>query len=115
MIGTWFSRRLRSLIPSPFTRFFTYKKTLTDEELRRTTDVNFDRVVALIATAGDGDAAQLFGGGRYAINDESNRQRVQKSHSSRAMDAAALEWRPSPDTSCPNRQERTSYGSRRRS
>jgi GNAT superfamily N-acetyltransferase len=54
---------------SVYTRYFTYKKTLTDEELRRTTDVDFDRVVALIATAGDGDAAQLFGGGRYAIND----------------------------------------------
>jgi GNAT superfamily N-acetyltransferase len=53
-----------------YTRFFAYKKTLTDDDLRRTTDVDFDRVVALVVTMGQGNAARLLGGGRYAINDE---------------------------------------------
>ena len=55
---------------SVYTRFFTYKKSLTDDELRRTTDVDFDRVVALVVTIGNGNTAQLLGGGRYAINDD---------------------------------------------
>lgn len=54
---------------SVYTRYFTYKKALTDDELLRTTDVDFDNVVALVVIAGEGDAAQLMGGGRYAIND----------------------------------------------
>jgi len=52
-----------------YTRFFTYKKTLNDDELRRITEVDFDRVVALVATAGNGNEAQLTGGGRYALNE----------------------------------------------
>ena len=55
---------------SVYTRFFTYKKSLTDDELRRITDVDFDRVVALVVTIGNGNGAQLLGGGRYVINDE---------------------------------------------
>jgi RimJ/RimL family protein N-acetyltransferase len=54
---------------SVYTRFFTYKKTLADDELRRITDVDFDRVVALVVTTLETDAAQLVGGGRYAIGE----------------------------------------------
>jgi RimJ/RimL family protein N-acetyltransferase len=55
---------------SIYTRFFTQKKTLADDDLRRITDVDFDRVVALVVTASVGDEQTLIGGGRYAtIND----------------------------------------------
>ena len=46
-----------------YTRFFTYKKELTDVELRQLTEVDFEHVVALVVTAADGE--QLLGGGRY--------------------------------------------------
>jgi RimJ/RimL family protein N-acetyltransferase len=54
---------------SIYTRFFTYKKTLAADELRRITDVDFDRVVALVVTTGDGGEPRLAGGGRYAVNE----------------------------------------------
>lgn len=50
---------------SVYTRFFTYKKGLTDAELGQITDVDFDRVVALVATTPIGDGEKLIGGGRY--------------------------------------------------
>jgi RimJ/RimL family protein N-acetyltransferase len=53
-----------------YTRFFAWKKNLTDDELRQITEVDFDRVVALVATAASSGEPQLIGGGRYAINDE---------------------------------------------
>ncbi len=55
---------------SVYTRFFTYKKTLADDELHRITDVDFDRVVALVVTAGDSDEQNLIGGARYVIIDD---------------------------------------------
>jgi GNAT superfamily N-acetyltransferase len=48
-----------------YTRFFTYQKGLTDTELRQITDVDFERVVALVVTAGVGKEEKLIGGGRY--------------------------------------------------
>jgi RimJ/RimL family protein N-acetyltransferase len=48
---------------SVYTRFFTYKKDLTDAEFRNLTDVDFDHVVALVVTARQGDT--FIGGGRY--------------------------------------------------
>jgi RimJ/RimL family protein N-acetyltransferase len=48
---------------SVYTRFFTYKKDLTDAELRNLTDVDCDHVVALVVTARQGDT--FIGGGRY--------------------------------------------------
>jgi RimJ/RimL family protein N-acetyltransferase len=50
---------------SVYTRFFTYKKQLSDADLRGLTDVDFDHVVALVATTKKGDAETLIGGGRY--------------------------------------------------
>jgi RimJ/RimL family protein N-acetyltransferase len=50
---------------SVFTRFFTYKKSLTDAELRQVTDVDFDHVVALVVTTKAGDGEKVIGGGRY--------------------------------------------------
>ena len=50
---------------SVYTRFFTYKKELTEEELRQLTEVDFEHVVALVVTARNADGEQLLGGGRY--------------------------------------------------
>jgi len=50
---------------SVYTRFFTYKKGLADAELRNLTDVNFDRVTALVVMTRTGDDETLIGGGRY--------------------------------------------------
>jgi len=51
---------------SVYTRFFTYKKALTDQELHAITDVDFDSVVALVAIGPPEKGAPLIGGGRYA-------------------------------------------------
>lgn len=52
---------------SVYTRFFTYKKQLTSNELTHITDVDFDRVVALVATTAIEHGEKLVGGGRYAV------------------------------------------------
>lgn len=54
---------------SIYTRFFTFKKSLSDDDLDRITNVDFDNVVALLVTAQDGDEDRLLGGGRYAAGD----------------------------------------------
>src|ERR1700760_2215533 len=56
---------------SVYTRFFGYKKALTDAELEQATNVDFDRVVGLWATIGSGKAEIIIGGGRYVRNTES--------------------------------------------
>lgn len=50
---------------SIYTRFFTYKPSLTETELIELTDVNPDRVVALVVTIATGEGERLIGGGRY--------------------------------------------------
>ncbi len=55
---------------SVYARFFTYKKTLADDELRRITDVDFDQVVALVVMMQDADEDVLMGGGRYAVGED---------------------------------------------
>jgi RimJ/RimL family protein N-acetyltransferase len=50
---------------SIYTRFFAYKKELTDAELRQITEVDFDHVVALVVTTPAEDGEKLIGGGRY--------------------------------------------------
>ena len=54
---------------SIYTRFFSHKARLTDAELKQYTDVDFDRVVALVATTGMGDGQTLIAGGRYVCDD----------------------------------------------
>lgn len=48
-----------------YTRFFGYKKHLSDAELARATEVDFDSTVALVVTTGSGDTETLVGTGRY--------------------------------------------------
>lgn len=42
-------------------RFFGAKKRLTDDDLRRFTELDFDRHVGLVATLRDGDAERIVG------------------------------------------------------
>ena len=50
---------------SVYTRFFTFKKSLTDVDLRQLTEVDHEHVVALLATTISDDFETLLGGGRY--------------------------------------------------
>jgi RimJ/RimL family protein N-acetyltransferase len=50
---------------SIYTRFFAYKSDLTDAELERMTEVDFDHVVALVVTTRTEDGERIIGGGRY--------------------------------------------------
>jgi RimJ/RimL family protein N-acetyltransferase len=49
-----------------YTRFFSFKKTLSSSELTQATEVDFKDTVALVAAAYKGDREILIGGGRYA-------------------------------------------------
>jgi RimJ/RimL family protein N-acetyltransferase len=48
---------------SIYTRFFGFKSSLTDADLRNLTEFDLEKVVALIVTAGE----QLVAGGRYVL------------------------------------------------
>ncbi len=62
------SEAFRNLEPeSIYTRFFTPKKTLTDQELKAATEVDFENVVALVVTPGEGESQPIIAEGRYAI------------------------------------------------
>jgi len=50
---------------SIYTRFFTYKKQLTEAELRQLTEVDFEHVMALVVVEISVDGEKLLGGGRY--------------------------------------------------
>ena len=52
---------------SVYRRFFSPKKELSDAELRQLTDIDFDRVVALVVTAQTSNGETLIAGGRYAV------------------------------------------------
>ena len=57
----------RNLEPeSIYTRFFFHKKMLSDEELKAATEVDFDTVVGLVVTIGEGAQETIIGAGRYA-------------------------------------------------
>jgi RimJ/RimL family protein N-acetyltransferase len=57
---------------SIYTRFFRFKSYLTDEELRSVTEVDFENVVALVVTVGEGEGETIIGAGRYALYDSSD-------------------------------------------
>jgi RimJ/RimL family protein N-acetyltransferase len=56
---------------SIYTRFFQQKKSLSEKELKGATEVDFENVVALVVTIGEGDNEIVIGGGRYVILDGS--------------------------------------------
>jgi RimJ/RimL family protein N-acetyltransferase len=53
---------------SVYRRFFTPKKDLTPAEIKQLTDVDFNEVVALVATTQERDGETLISGGRYAVD-----------------------------------------------
>ena len=60
---------------SIYTRFFTYKKQLTEAELRQLTDVDFEHVTALVVVENGDDGEKLLGGGRYCSEQPLNSAR----------------------------------------
>jgi RimJ/RimL family protein N-acetyltransferase len=50
---------------SVYTRFFSYKKQLTETELGQLTEVDFEHVVALVVVECGTESEELLGGGRY--------------------------------------------------
>jgi RimJ/RimL family protein N-acetyltransferase len=61
---------------SVYTRFFQHKKTLTDAELKTATEVDFENVVALVVTIGEGESETIIGAGRYAAFEDATAQRT---------------------------------------
>jgi RimJ/RimL family protein N-acetyltransferase len=61
---------------SVYTRFFRFKKNLTEDELKNATEIDFDNTVALVVTipAGGGDET-IIGAGRYVMYHPPNPQR----------------------------------------
>jgi RimJ/RimL family protein N-acetyltransferase len=57
---------------SVYTRFFRYVKELTDQDLRRATEIDFDREVALVVTTNLGDEEIVIGTGRYVVYEEAD-------------------------------------------
>jgi RimJ/RimL family protein N-acetyltransferase len=69
------ARAFRRLDPeSIYTRFFQAKAALSDEELKTATEVDFERVVALVATVESEGTETVIGSGRYvAFNSAAGR------------------------------------------
>ena len=57
---------------SIYTRFFTYKDELTDEDLRSVTEVDFDMRVVLLVTKGSGESETVIGVGSYSAYETAN-------------------------------------------
>lgn len=62
---------------SIYFRFFRYKKELTDDELKRVTEVDFKDVVGLVVTVGDGAEETIIGSGRYLAYDAPGGRRAE--------------------------------------
>jgi RimJ/RimL family protein N-acetyltransferase len=54
---------------SIYTRFFHAKVALSDQELKTATEIDFERVVALVATVESEGRETIIGGGRYMAFD----------------------------------------------
>jgi GNAT superfamily N-acetyltransferase len=54
---------------SIYTRFFTYKRHLSETELRQVTDVDFNHVVALVVTTRTENGETIIAEGRYVTDD----------------------------------------------
>jgi GNAT superfamily N-acetyltransferase len=52
---------------SIYTRFFQAKKSLSNQELKTATEVDFENVVALVVTIESGDKEVIIGSGRYVV------------------------------------------------
>jgi len=54
---------------SIYTRFFRVKESLSDQELKAASEVDFENVVALVVTIESGGKETIIGGGRYSAFD----------------------------------------------
>jgi len=59
---------------SVYTRFFQTKPSLSNEEVKAATEVDFENVVALVVTIESGGREVIIGGGRYVMMDRSRAQ-----------------------------------------
>ena len=57
---------------SVYTRFFQYVQELTDQDLRRATEIDFDREVALVVTTNLEGEETIIGAGRYVVYEEAD-------------------------------------------
>ena len=55
-----------------YTRFFQYVRELADQDLKRATEIDFDREVALVVTVNLGDEETIIGTGRYVVFEEAD-------------------------------------------
>ena len=60
---------------SVYTRFFHHVSELTDEDLRRATEIDFDREVALVVTTMLGNEEIIIGAGRYLAYEAADSKR----------------------------------------
>jgi RimJ/RimL family protein N-acetyltransferase len=60
---------------SVYTRFFQVRRSLSDRELKAATEVDFEKVVALVVTVTANGNETIIGGGRYATIDPSRTPR----------------------------------------
>lgn len=60
---------------SVYTRFFQQKKSISSQELKAATEVDFENVVALVVTIGSEGKETIIGGGRYLILNASSTER----------------------------------------
>jgi len=60
---------------SVYTRFFQTKPSLSNEEVKAATEVDFENVVALVVTIASGDRETIIGGGRYLTLDPASARR----------------------------------------
>ena len=57
---------------SIYTRFFHHKKGLSNQDLKRLTEVDFETVVAMVVTVGEGVNEIIIGAGRYVVLDDAS-------------------------------------------
>lgn len=61
---------------SVYTRFFRYVSELSEEDLRRATETDPEREVALVVTVGDGADETVIAGGRYIVSESADDERI---------------------------------------
>jgi GNAT superfamily N-acetyltransferase len=62
---------------SIYTRYFRAKESLSDQELKAATEVDFEDVVALVVTVASGEKETIIGGGRYLAFDVSGERHAE--------------------------------------
>jgi len=62
---------------SVYKRFFGPKKTLTEEELKMATEVDFENVVQLVVTLGEGENETIIAGCRYVAYNAGTERRAE--------------------------------------